>query len=100
MTDIPGITGEYSIPPVFDNGMGLFEHDYYRDEYKTFDEAMNNVYVAPYGEDPFEFLEELNRHFHLKDIYSPSEINYPDTLHTPFALEYERRMHDLWLKLD
>ena len=26
--------------------------------------------------------------------------SYPDTLHTPFALEYERRMCDLWLKLD
>ncbi|MCR5726679.1 MAG: hypothetical protein K6G24_04350 [Lachnospiraceae bacterium] len=59
---------------------------------------MNNVYVAPYGEDPFEFLEILNRHFHLKDIYSLREISYPDILHTPFALEYERRMDfDLYI---
>ncbi len=93
-------TGEYSIPLIFDNGMGLFEHDYYRDNYKTFDEALNNVYVAPYGEDPFEFLEKLDRHFHLKKIYKTDTITYPDILNTPFALEYERRMQELWQKLD
>ena len=80
-------TGEYSIPLVFDNGMGLFEHDRYRDSYKTFEEAMNNVYVAPYGEDPFSFLKELNRHFPLKKIYRTGTIIYPDALNTPFALE-------------
>ncbi len=93
-------TGVYSIPLIFDNGMGLFEHDYYRDEYKTFDEAMNNVYVAPYGEDPFDFLRELNTHFHLKKIYKARKITYPNILNTPFALEYERRMQHLWLKFD
>lgn len=93
-------TGVYSIPLIFDNGMGLFEHDYYRDEYKTFDEAMNNVYVAPYGEDPFVFLRELNTHFHLKKIYKARKITYPNILNTPFALEYERRMQQLWLKFD
>jgi len=93
-------TGEYSIPLIFDNGMGLFEHDYYRDNYKSFDEALNNVYVAPYGEDPFEFLEKLNRHFHLKKIYKTDTITYPDILNTPFALEYERRIQELWQKLD
>ena len=93
-------TGEYSIPLIFDNGMGLFEHDYYRDEYKSFDEAMNNVYVAPYGEDPFGFLRELNKHFHLKQIYAARNITYLNILNTPFALEYERRMRHLWLKFD
>ena len=93
-------TGEYSIPLIFDNGMGLFEHDYYRDEYKNFDEAMNNVYVAPYGEDPFDFLQELNRHFNLKKIYEARNITYLNILNTPFALEYERRMQHLWLKFD
>ena len=47
-------TGKYEIPLIFDNGMGLFEHDYYRDNYRNYEEAMNNVYVSPYGEDPFE----------------------------------------------
>lgn len=91
---------EYSIPLVFDNGMGLFEHDYYRDNYKTYDEAMNNVYVSPYGEDPFDFLQELNKNYHLKLIYGVKDIRYLDTLKTPFAKEYERRMQELWQKLD
>ena len=91
---------EYSIPLIFDNGMGLFEHDYYRDNYTSFDDAMHNVYVAPYGEDPFDFLELLNREFHIKKLYKVSDISYPDILNTPFALEYERRMRELWQKLD
>ena len=91
---------EYSIPLVFDNGMGLFEHDYYRDNYKTYDEAMNNVYVSPYGEDPFDFLQELNKNYHLKLIYGVKDIRYLDILKTPFAKEYERRMQELWQKLD
>ncbi|SDB29135.1 Helix-turn-helix domain of resolvase [Pseudobutyrivibrio sp. YE44] len=93
--------GDYSIPLIFDNGMGLFEHDYYRDNYKTFDEAMNNVYVAPYGKDPFEFLEELNDAFRLKQLYAGiDEIKYLDILNTSFSKEYERRMQQLWQKLD
>ena len=52
-------TGRFEIPLVFDHGMGLFEHDYYRDQYESFDEAMRNVYVAPYGEDPFDLLKML-----------------------------------------
>ena len=93
-------TGDYSIPLIFDNGMGLFEHDYYRDNYGTFEEAMHSVYVAPYGEDPFAFLEELDQHFHIKNKYGVDEISYPDVLNTPFALEYERRMKELWLRLE
>ena len=95
------LTGEWSMPPVFDSGIGLFEHDYYRDNYKTFDEAMNNVYVSPYGEDPFEMMEMLNKEYHLKTLYNDVDtIIYPDILRTNFALEYERRMNELWQKLD
>ncbi|QFJ54983.1 helix-turn-helix domain-containing protein [Pseudobutyrivibrio xylanivorans] len=95
------INGEYQIPLIFDNGMGLFEHDYYRDNYHTFEEAMNNVYVSPYGEDPFDFLEILNREYKVKEIYKGvNEIKYIDILNTPFAKEYERRMSELWQKLD
>ncbi|SFO07295.1 hypothetical protein SAMN04487831_10793 [Pseudobutyrivibrio sp. UC1225] len=94
-------TGEYSIPLVFDNGMGLFEHDYYRDNYKSFEEAMNNVYVSPYGEDPFDFLLELNKKYHLRTLYKGvEEIHYLQILHTSFAEEYKRRMQQLWQKLD
>ena len=95
------MTGEYMLPYVFDNGMGLFEHDYYRDNYRNYEEAMNNVYISPYGEDPFEFLKLLNKEYKLKQIYKDTrEIKYLDILTTPFALEYERRMSELWLKLD
>jgi len=95
------LTGKHEIPLIFDNGMGLFEHDYYRDNYKTYDEAMNAVYVAPYGEDPFDLLLALHKEFNLRKIYSGvTKINYLDTLTSPFALEYERRMNDLWQKLD
>ena len=95
------LTGEYTVPPVFDNGMGLFEHDYYRDNYRNYEEAMNNVYVAPYGEDPFDLLAELNKEFRLKELYKDvKQITYLDTLNTQFAREYERRMSELWQKLD
>lgn len=94
-------TGKYEIPLVFDNGMGLFEHDYYRDNYRNYEDAMNNVYVSPYGEDPFELLLMLNKEFRLKEVYSGvKDIRYLDILNTPFALEYERRMRSLWQKLD
>ena len=94
-------TGKYEIPLIFDNGMGLFEHDYYRDNYRNYEEAMNNVYVSPYGEDPFELLLMLNKEFHIKEVYpGVKDIRYLDILNTPFALEYERRMRSLWQKLD
>jgi len=85
----------YEIPLVFDNGMGLFENDYYRDSYNTFDEAMRNVYVAPYGEDPFDMIIMLNEEFNLSNIYPAlQDLTYPDILTTEYALEYERRMSD------
>lgn len=91
----------YEIPLVFDSGMGLFEHDNYKESYKTYDEAMNNVYVAPYGEDPFDMLSMLGNEYDLKRLYpGVNTISYGDLLKTRFALEYERRMQELWQKLD
>ncbi len=92
-------TGRYEIPLLFDNGMGLFENDPYRDSYKSFDEAMNYVYVSPYGEDPFDMLDMLDKEYDLAGIYPGiRELVYPDLLTTPFALEYERRIMKLWRK--
>ena len=91
--------GRFEISMLFDNGMGLFENDYYRDEYRTFQEAMHNVYVAPYGEDPFDMLKLLDDAFDLRKIYPGiQDIRYPDILQTPFALEYERRVLEFWRK--
>lgn len=90
-------SGEYDIPLIFDNGMGLFEHDNYRDRYESYDAAMNNVYVAPYGEDPFDMIRMLDAEYDLRRVYPALEsLSYPDILQTPFALEYERRMIGLW----
>ena len=94
-------TGQFQIPLIFDNGMGLFENDYFRDNYDSFQQAMNNVYISPYGEDPFEMLMMLDKEFHLKRLYPKlAEITYLNLLSTPFALEYERRMQELCQKLD
>ncbi len=91
----------FELPLVFDSGMGLFEHDYYRDQYESFEEAMRNVYVSPYGEDPFELLEMLDKEFGLKMKYPGIDRpDYGDELMTPFALEYEKRMCELWQKFD
>lgn len=93
-------TGEFSIPPVFDSGMGLFEHDYYRDRYESYEAAMNNVYVSPYGEDPFDMLTILDKEFGLKKIYPGiDEPEYGDLIDTPFAVEYMERMKTAWQKL-
>ncbi|MCR4895279.1 MAG: helix-turn-helix domain-containing protein [Lachnospiraceae bacterium] len=92
-------TGKYRIPPAFDNGMGLFEHDSYRDRYESYEQAMNNVYVAPYGEDPFDMLQALDETYGIRKLYpGVTQIHYPDLLTTPFALEYERRMQEQWQK--
>lgn len=93
------MTGKYEIPLIFDNGMGLFEHDYYRDNYHSFEEAMNSVYVSPYGEDPFDMIRMLDEEFCILDLYPGlKDLKYPDILSTPFAQEYERRMLELWQK--
>jgi len=102
--------GCWSIPLVFDNGMGMFEHDRYRDEYKTYEEAMRTVYVAPYGEDPFDMMEMLKETFDLHELYPDyDKVTYVfdnigqfekcgfENLNT-FAKEYAERMLKLWLK--
>lgn len=87
----------YEIPPLFDNGMGLFEHDYYKANYKSFDEAMNNVYVAPYGEDPFDMLRLLDAEFDLLKKYPGlSHFSYHSDWSSEFADEYMKRIISIW----
>lgn len=91
------LSGRFEIPLVFDNGMGLFEHDHYRDWYTDYEEAMRNVYVSPYGEDPFELLEMLKEEFPLKTLYPKmEEPDYGDILKTEFATEFMERMKEAW----
>ncbi len=87
------LEGRYEIPLVFDNGMGLFECDYYRDNYENYEAAMRTIYVSPYGEDPFDMIDILFKEFDMKSMYPGlAEIKYMGILHTNNALEYERRM--------
>lgn len=92
-------TGKYEIPPVFDNGMGFFEHDPYKNEYKTFDEAMRNVYVSPYGEDPLDMLKMLIDNFDLLTRYPAlRNLDYKSDWMTPFAREYINRVNEICQK--
>lgn len=95
-------TNKYEIPLIFDNGMGLFEHDYYRDHYTSFEDAMRTVYVSPYGEDPFDMIEILKAEFDLKQIYPDiAKLEYHSNWSTPFAREYMKKMKEsvsLWQK--
>lgn len=92
-------TGKYEIPLIFDNGMGLFEHDYYRDRYNSFEEAMRNVYISPYGEDPFEMYELLDSEFILHKLYPGlAGLEYMDIELSRFAREYMERMKSKWQK--
>ena len=94
-------TGKYEIPAIFDNGMGLFEHDCYKDSYGTFDDAMMNVYVAPYGEDPFDMLRMIDREFDLLARFpNLRKLEINSLWMTPFAKEYLERVFILWQKCD
>ena len=76
--------------------MGLFEHDAYRNQYETYEAAMRNTYVSPYGEDPFDMMRMLMEEHDLAGVYPGlKDLRYSDMLDVPFALEYERRMLEL-----
>lgn len=83
--------GKFSIAPVFDSGMGLFEHDYYRDNYNSYESAMGNVYVSPYGEDPFEMIDILAETFNLKK-YRFEALCMPEQLPNKYSKEYLTNM--------
>jgi len=95
------LENKYEVPLIFDNGMGLFEHDDYRDRYDSFDAAMGRVYINPYGEDPFDLLELLESEYDLVQIYPGlTKLKYNDLLHKRFASEYMERMCEHWQRLD
>lgn len=92
-------TGKYEIPLIFDNGMGLFENDNYRDNYESYDSAMMNVYVAPYGEDPFDMINLLMKEMDLVSIYPGLlDFNYNDRLNTSYSKIYMERIKKIWQK--
>lgn len=84
--------GKYEIPLLFDSGMGLFENDSYRDNYKTFEDAMNNCYVSPYGEDPFDMIDILEKEFAVSRKYPFQNLQIMRELPSKYAVEYTDRM--------
>lgn len=94
-------SGEYEIPLIFDNGMGLFENDGYRDNYSSYDAAMMNVYVAPYGEDPFDMMKMLMNEYDISGLYPGiNRLNYKSLVNTQNAHTYMKRMKELCQRLD
>lgn len=81
------VTGKFEIADLFDSGMGLFENDYYRDNYKSYEDAMRHVYVAPYGEDPFDLLDIIENEFG-KYQYDFNKLKYPATLPNEYSKIY------------
>lgn len=87
----------FCIPFVFDSGMGLFEHDYYRDHYRTFEDAMMNVYVSPYGEDPFEMADLLKQEFDLS-AYDFQNLILPADVPGPYSMQYLTKIRNRFLE--
>lgn len=83
--------GVYEIARIFDSGMGLFEHDPYRDTYTSFEAAMGNVYVSPYGEDPFDLFDLLSKEYDLS-VYPFERLRMPERLPNRYAMQYIRDM--------
>lgn len=91
------INNVYLIPPLFDNGMGLFEHDYYKEKYNTYQDAMMRVCISPYGEDPFDMIDMLNDKYDLSIRYPElRNLQYKKEWTTPFA---ERFMEEMTKKV-
>lgn len=84
--------GKYEIPLIFDSGMGLFENDSYRDHYKSFDDAMHNCYVSPYGEDPFDMIDLLEKEFAISRKYPFHNLQLQQELPNRYAAEYIDRI--------
>ncbi len=92
-------SSRYEIPLIFDNGMGLFEHDRYKNSYMCFEDAMRNVYVSPYGEDPFDMIKMLDTEYDLISKYPKlSTLTAHSEWMSTFAKKYLERMMSIWQK--
>lgn len=67
---------------IYDCGMGLFENDIYLRGLNTYQECLRYSYIAPYGEDPFDLIEYLDREFKIRDYLR--KMQKPNISHTLF----------------
>lgn len=87
----------YTISPLFDFGMGLFENSNDFDDCNSLDDCLRYSYLEPFGEDPFDLANMLlnyqpfNKYLSLKKKYGKLSINkniFPNDL----AYEYYKKM--------
>lgn len=69
---------KFKIARIFDNGMGLFENDSYRDFYDSIEDRMRNLYIEPYGEDPFDLIDIIKSKININNIYNFKDIRASD----------------------
>lgn len=94
------VNDSYKLPLIFDNGMGLFEHEVLQDLNISFDMAMRTVYVSPYGEDPFDMIRLLNDRYKITELYpNLKSINYIRNGLSSLANEYINRMFETVISL-
>lgn len=59
-------TQKDEIAPIFDCGMGLFEHDIWIKHNADFETALSQLYIEPYSEDPIRLLHDIDKDFGIK----------------------------------
>ena len=72
--------------------MGLFENDSYRDHYQSFDDAMHNCYVSPYGEVPFDRIDIPEEEFAVSRMYPFQNLQLQRELPNIYAAKYIDRI--------
>ena len=87
----------YSIPLIFDNGMGMFENDSDRLSYKTLQEADRYLYISPYGEDPFDMVDILFDNCNMEK-YQFDNIREPEVYPNDLAKLYFDKMFNYILR--
>lgn len=60
------INGSRKLLPIFDFGMGLFEHDQYAKKHWNFQGNLDRVYIEPYGESPIDLINILGARYGIR----------------------------------
>lgn len=89
----------YEVALLFDFGMGLFENNTIFDDLYTLDKCMRYSYIAPYGEDPFDLLDELkgyNSYYNYLRSKNIANLDIDSELFlNPIAYDYFIKMKEL-----
>lgn len=95
-------TGQFSVAPLFDFGMGLFENDTMFDDLQDLDDCLRYSYLEPFGEDPFELFDMLVTESSYRSFLRSlplSRLQLPKYLFVhPASYAYFRRMRQCMLE--